>query len=112
MKMVPVLKAKRLTCASLLAAAWMALMPLSAHAQLQEVTYLLPAPANLPAPILRRIHGDMVKAITAPEASRKYVEAGAIVTVSATPEDFAARLKREVDSVGRIVKRAGIQPVE
>jgi tripartite-type tricarboxylate transporter receptor subunit TctC len=70
------------------------------------------APANLPAPILRRIHGDMVKAITAPEASRKYVEAGAIVTVSATPEDFAARLKREVDSVGRIVKRAGIQPVE
>jgi len=49
MKMVPALKAKRLTCASLLAAAWMALMPMAAHAQSQEVTYLLPAPANLPA---------------------------------------------------------------
>ena len=31
---------------------------------------------------------------------------------SPTPEDFAARLKREVESVGRVVKRAGIQAVE
>ena len=31
---------------------------------------------------------------------------------SATPEEFAARIRREVELVGRIVKRAGITPVE
>ena len=69
-------------------------------------------PANLPAPILRRIHADMVKAINAPEAVKKYTEAGAMVVTSATPEEFSARIRREVEVVGRIVKRAGIQAVE
>ena len=69
-------------------------------------------PANLPASILKRVHADMVRAINAPEAVRKYVEAGAMVNTSPTPEDFAARIRREVDVVGRIVKRAGIQAVE
>ena len=40
--------ARRLMCAGLMSAAMLALAP-AAHAQLQEVTYLLPAPANLPA---------------------------------------------------------------
>ena len=70
------------------------------------------APANLPPIILRRIHADMVKAINAPEAARKLTDAGAIVMTSKSPEDFAARIRREVESVGRVVKRAGIQPVD
>ncbi|MSQ50659.1 MAG: tripartite tricarboxylate transporter substrate binding protein [Betaproteobacteria bacterium] len=70
------------------------------------------APANLPAPILKRVHADMVRAINAPEAVRKYVEAGAMVNTSPSPEDFAARIRREVEVVGRIVKRAGIQAVD
>ena len=49
MKKLPPFHAKRLTCAGLLATALMALAPVCAQAQLQEVTYLLPAPANLPA---------------------------------------------------------------
>ena len=49
MKKLSPFHAKRLTCAGLLASALLALSPLSAQAQLQEVTYLLPAPANLPA---------------------------------------------------------------
>ncbi len=43
------MQTKRLTCLGLLASALLALAPVSANAQLQEVTYLLPAPANLPA---------------------------------------------------------------
>ncbi len=43
------MQTKRLTCLGLLASALFALAPVSASAQLQEVTYLLPAPANLPA---------------------------------------------------------------
>ncbi len=70
------------------------------------------APANLPPAILRRIHAELVKAINAPEAARKLTEAGAIVMTSASPEEFAARIRREVESVGRVVKRAGIQAVD
>ena len=70
------------------------------------------APANLPPAILKRIHADMVKAIHSPESAKKYAEIGAVPYTTASPEEFAARLKREVDVVGRIVKRAGIQPVD
>ena len=50
MKMVSTFKAKRLTCATLLATALLATLTPPAQAQaLQEVTYLLPAPGTLPA---------------------------------------------------------------
>ena len=70
------------------------------------------APTNLPPAILRRVHADMVKAINSPEAARKLTDAGAIVMTSGTPEEFASRIRREVESVGRVVKRAGIQAVD
>jgi NitT/TauT family transport system substrate-binding protein len=51
MKKHTLMISKRLTCASLLAAAMSTVMPTVAQAQapLQEVTYLLPAPGTLPA---------------------------------------------------------------
>jgi len=69
-------------------------------------------PANLPVPILKRIHADLVKAINTPEAVSKYNEAGSVVMTSPTPEDFAARIRHEVEVTARIVKRAGIQAVD
>ena len=48
MKASPVFITKRLTCASLLAAALLASAGVKAQ-PLQEITYLLPAPATLPA---------------------------------------------------------------
>jgi NitT/TauT family transport system substrate-binding protein len=50
MKMGSVFHAKRLACVGLLMTSFLALTPLGVQAQsLQEVTYLLPAPSNLPA---------------------------------------------------------------
>lgn len=48
MKMTRAFNGTRRACLSLLAAAALA-SPLAAHAQLQEITYLLPAPGTLPA---------------------------------------------------------------
>lgn len=50
MKVASVFNQRRLTCAGLIAAALLATAPLTTRAQaLQEITYLLPAPATLPA---------------------------------------------------------------
>jgi tripartite-type tricarboxylate transporter receptor subunit TctC len=67
------------------------------------------APAGLPDNLLRRLNADVLKAMSNPAARSKFAEAGQEVSTS-SPEEFAARLKRETALVGRIVKAAGITP--
>lgn len=68
-------------------------------------------PANLPQPVLRRLHADTVKAMSLPEARTKINDAGFEI-IGNTPEQFAALIKRQVELTGRIVKAAGIQPTD
>jgi tripartite-type tricarboxylate transporter receptor subunit TctC len=68
-------------------------------------------PANLPAPILRRINGDVVKAMNIPEVTKRINDAGFDV-MGSSPEEFAALIKRQVELTGRIVKAAGIKPTD
>jgi len=68
-------------------------------------------PGNLPAEILKRVHGDTIKALNDPEVKAK-INAGGFDTLGSAPEEFTALLKRQTDLVGRIVKSAGIQPTE
>ncbi len=66
-------------------------------------------PASLPAPLLRRINGDIVKALNLPETRQKLGDQG-LEVIGSTPEEFAARIQRQKELVARIVKGAGIQP--
>lgn len=68
-------------------------------------------PAGLPPAIVRRINADAMKAVNQPEVKAKISAAGFNV-INSTPEEFAARIKREIDLVGKIVKAAGIQATE
>jgi len=68
-------------------------------------------PAGMPVALVRRINADAVKAANIPEVKAKINETGFNV-INSTPEEFAARLKREIDLVGKIVKSAGIEPTE
>jgi tripartite-type tricarboxylate transporter receptor subunit TctC len=67
-------------------------------------------PAGLPGAIVRRLNEEINKAMTAAEVRDKLEAIGFLVLPPNTPQQFAASIKRELQSVGKIVKAAGIQP--
>jgi tripartite-type tricarboxylate transporter receptor subunit TctC len=67
------------------------------------------APAGMPAPILARVHGEIVKAMNQPEVKDK-LEAAVFLIVGNTPEQFSAQLKSEVERMAKVAKAAGIKP--
>jgi tripartite-type tricarboxylate transporter receptor subunit TctC len=69
------------------------------------------APAGLPAPILRRLNGDIARAVSLPEVRAK-MQQGGIAPVANTPEEFAAQIQRQTELVGRIVRSAKIEPTD
>jgi len=65
----------------------------------------------MPAPLLTRVHADVVKALNMPSvrtllSEKQYFE----VITNETPAAFAAQIKQEIDLVGKIVKGEGIKP--
>ena len=66
-------------------------------------------PAALPQPVSRRLHEEMVRAVTAAELAAKFEDIGFSVVTDA-PGEFAAVIRRDIDLVGRMAKAAGIQP--
>lgn len=68
-------------------------------------------PGNMPPALARRIAADVVKAMNEPKTKARIDGVGFTVRGN-TPEEFAAQIRRETELVGRIVKAAGIQPME
>ena len=67
-------------------------------------------PAGLPQQITRRLHAELVKGMTAPDVIGVFDKLGLLVETSASPEQFAAAVKRHYEQAGRLVKAAGIEP--
>lgn len=68
-------------------------------------------PAQLPAPILKRLNADAIKAMSAPDTRAKIAEAGFELAAN-TPEQFTAQIRREIELVGLTVKAAGLTPTD
>ena len=66
-------------------------------------------PAGLSPALARRIQSEFAKAAREPDTAAK-LAAGGFDVVASTPEDFAARMKREIALIARLVKAAGIKP--
>ncbi|MSQ51896.1 MAG: tripartite tricarboxylate transporter substrate binding protein [Betaproteobacteria bacterium] len=66
-------------------------------------------PAGLPQPVLRRLNGEYVKALTSPEFRPKF-EAQYNPVVANSPEEFTAMLNTYLERVAQIVRAAGIKP--
>jgi tripartite-type tricarboxylate transporter receptor subunit TctC len=65
------------------------------------------APRGTPAPIIKRLHGEIVGALKTPGV-RKVLESNGATPQSSTPEEFAAFIKSELEKWGRVVKEANI----
>jgi len=65
------------------------------------------APAATPGPIIRRMNAEVVKALRAPEVVARLTELGAVPAPS-SPEEFAAILKRDGDTWGKLIRQKNI----
>lgn len=66
------------------------------------------APAGLPADILARLNGEINRAMNDPAVIKRLAVEGA-QAVTSTPEEFAARVKNEIEKWGKVVRAAGIK---
>ena len=67
------------------------------------------APGRTPKDIVARLNTEVVKALTNPEVKERLLAQG-LEPSPGTPEQYAAHLRSELETVARIVKMAGIKP--
>ena len=72
-----------------------------------EAIYGIWAPAKTPAPILARLHEEIVKYLTTSEAKERFFSSG-VEVVASTPQQFAAEIKSEAVRLDKVFKAAGI----
>lgn len=66
-------------------------------------------PAGTPNELVRRVHGEVFKAVALQDV-RKYLADNGLIPVGNTPEEFAEFLSKDVIKQAEIVKRIGLQP--
>jgi tripartite-type tricarboxylate transporter receptor subunit TctC len=70
--------------------------------------FVVLGPANLPAPVVTRLSGEMIKAAQNPDVKERLSAEGAAV-VGGTPQQAIAHIESEIARWARVVKAAGIK---
>jgi tripartite-type tricarboxylate transporter receptor subunit TctC len=73
-----------------------------------SIWYGLFAPPGTAAPIVDKLNKDVAEILTRPDFAQAQLRAKGFDVVAGSPDEFAAALRRETDSVARIVRGAGI----
>ncbi len=68
----------------------------------------LVAPAGLPKDVLNKVHSAMLQTLADPEVNQKLTSIGFQV-VGSTPAAFLEKVRRESDSMGRLIQTRGIK---
>ena len=67
------------------------------------------APAGTPREIVSKLHTAVLRTMQDPDIKKRFLDDGAEITLSATPEDFGNMVRGEVAKWARVVKEARIQ---
>ena len=67
------------------------------------------APAGTPREIVTKLHTAVLRTMQDPDIKKRFLDDGAEITLSATPEDFGNMVRGEVAKWARVVKEARIQ---
>jgi tripartite-type tricarboxylate transporter receptor subunit TctC len=67
------------------------------------------APAGTPKAVIAKIHGNVVKALAAPDIRSRLLGVGIDNIIGSTPEELARFIRAETQKYGKLVKAAGIQ---
>lgn len=68
------------------------------------------APANLPPEVLARLNREIVRGMRDPAVVKRLAADGVEASTS-TPDQFAARVKAEMEKWGQVVREAAVKPV-
>lgn len=71
--------------------------------------YGLLAPAGTPAPIVERLHAEVVSAFKSPEI-RKTLDDLSILPVTSTPAELIQLIRSETDSLRQLAAKIGLEP--
>ena len=63
-------------------------------------------PANMPAPLVKRLHEELVKALNLPDV-RSRIEGDGSQPVGSSPEEFRAFMHADLDKWAKLVKESG-----
>ena len=75
----------------------------------EDVTYNgLAVPADTPRDVVERLHAGVVKAVNVPELRKQFGERGIELVASATPDEFAAYIKQDVEAFAKLAREANI----
>ena len=66
-------------------------------------------PAGTPQTIVRKVYGEVVKAVALPETKRILADGG-LVPIGSSPEEFADFIRKDVVKQAEIVKKIGLEP--
>jgi tripartite-type tricarboxylate transporter receptor subunit TctC len=65
-------------------------------------------PAGMPKPIVKKLHDEIAKALANPDVIAAMKKTG-VEPQSSKPEDFAAYIRSEYETWGKVIKQAGIK---
>jgi tripartite-type tricarboxylate transporter receptor subunit TctC len=68
------------------------------------------APAGLSANVLARLNSEIVRGMRDPVRVKRLAGDG-VEAASSTPDQFAARVKSEIEKWGKVVREAAVKPV-
>jgi tripartite-type tricarboxylate transporter receptor subunit TctC len=66
-------------------------------------------PANMPRPLVTRLHGEMIKILNQPEVRERIVADGS-EPVGSSPEDFRQFMLADLAKWAKVVKESGMKP--
>ena len=76
----------------------------------EDITFNgLVAPAGTPREILVRLNEEVAKVVRAPDLHNRFLKRGVELKASASPEEFTAHIKAEVEKKGKLAREAGIK---
>jgi tripartite-type tricarboxylate transporter receptor subunit TctC len=70
----------------------------------------LSAPAGTPREILVRLNEEIGKAVRNPELRKRFAERGVELAASASPEEFTAYVRTEIEKMTKLMQAVGIKP--
>ncbi len=70
----------------------------------------LVAPAGTPAPVVNRLHKEIVAALREPDVKDAFSQRGMVVAPSESPDAYARFIRSEIDRLGKVIRGANIEP--
>jgi tripartite-type tricarboxylate transporter receptor subunit TctC len=74
-----------------------------------QTWWAMSAPKGTPAAIVKRLNGEVAKAMKSPDVAEKFANLG-LTPLHSTPERIAELVKTAMPQMGQVIKSAGIKP--